>query len=96
MPKFVKELPPVGWGKYERKALPEHAKWTRAMKRKPLQWMLVRECTSISAASRLAQAIKTGKYIAFRDAKYEARIGKHEGHTDPTHRAVYARYVGEL
>jgi hypothetical protein len=96
MSRFVKEPPKPAFGKYERKPPAEHAKWANAMKRRPLEWMLVRECTSIPAAARLAQAIKTSRYLAFRDGTYEARIGKHGGHTDPNQRAVYARYMGPL
>jgi len=84
--KYLKELPPSSRGKYPRAPRPEHVRMADKLKRKPEHWLMVRECSSPSGASRMARYIKTGTYLAFRDGTYEARVD---------HNQVFARYMGE-
>lgn len=87
------EVPSSNFGKYERKPDPEHAKWAQALKRRPYEWVMVRECPSVASASQLARRIKRGEAVAFRDGVYEASISQLEGRPNSV-RGVWARYCG--
>ena len=85
MAKYLTELPPTGRGKYTRAANPEHVKLAVKARRKPGQWMEARVFQTGSGAAHFAQHIREGRYLAFRDERWEAT---QRGNT------VYVRYVG--
>lgn len=72
--RFVKEVPPTGVGRYQRKPHERHVKIHKRLHAKPGEWLKITDCTSVSAAARLAHGIRSSKFIAFQDAKYDAHI----------------------
>lgn len=85
--KYLKELPPSRSGQYERPPNPEHAKMVKALRRKPGQWVAVRDFQTPQAASAFARKIRESTFIAFRDGVYEANSRE---------MTVYARFVSDL
>lgn len=85
MPTYIGDLPPTGSGKYTRAPDPVHQALADQARRKPGQWLEARSFQTSSGAAHFAASIRTGKYLAFREERFDA------AQRDKT---VYIRYVG--
>lgn len=82
--RFVKELPPSPRGRYPRGPYPAHMKIIEKLKTRPGEWLPVRTYSSPQNASAFARKVREGRFIAFREGKFEAKaIGQ----------VVYVRFL---